>query len=233
MCAASLSRSLSSKLDYFPVQPQQLFGVHVPVPAGTASRQTARGSALSRVSSLLLRTRICRRRFRGQGIEGNDLAARHDGRQKRFGFVGRQEEEVVRGRFLEQFEQAVGCLPAHGMHVFDQGDPQGGFKGREAEGFFQRADLINLDDSALRQDMEKIRVVVRGKLMQPLQVPHGADSTCLAAEKDGSHGPGGRGFAHPVRAGKEVGMGQPAALQGTAQKPDRLWLAEDICEDHG
>lgn len=168
-----------------------------------------------------------------QRRKGDHLAAGDDGGQDRAGAAAHEDEQVVRRRFLEQLEQAVARLAAHGLHLLDKHHPPLGLKRRIGEGPFQGADLVDLDGRAVRADAQEIRVVAG----QPLQAA-GADTAGpvvhrLAAEQDRGQVQGHGGLADPVRAGEQVGVGEPVAGQGPADEGERFVLTAHRGEGHG
>ena len=158
----------------------------------------------------------------GHAAEVVALAAAEDGRFERFGVGGGEDEDDVRGRLFERFEQRVGGRAGQLVHLVDQIDLEAGGAGLVVGALAQLADVV---DAAVaggvdfdQVEAERVRAAVeRGGA--------GRD----AVDRAGEDSRGG-GFAGATRAAEEIGVGDLVLLDGVAQGAHHGVLPRDVVE---
>ena len=105
-------------------------------------------------------------RFNLQRSQSQDLTTRDDGRKKRFGCIGSQKQDGVRGRFFERFEQGVSCAGMSVLEVQKERHPIFGLVRFKRERVLDGAHLLHFESPAfsLGLDHDHVRMLHSGGL---------------------------------------------------------------------
>ena len=169
---------------------------------------------------------------------GNDLSPRNpskvevltagcDGGRDLMDFSRRKDEHRMRRGLFQRLQQRVERRIGKHVHFVDDIDPVGPPEGRKFDVFAKLPDVVHPGVRGAIDFNDVNRVATRN-FETTLALPAGfRGRTLFAIQRLGQY-TGGRSFAHPAHAGKEIGMGHLLPKDGIPQRLNDVRLPDQL-----